>query len=679
METKNKQKLQGILEAEINNSIGYISSETTQAREDALNAYLRQPYGNEVEGKSSIVTGEVAEAIDGALPTLVRIFSATDDVVVYEPVGPGDEAGAKQATLYANHVFHKENNGVIILHTWFKDALLQKHGVVKAYWDDKTDVTKERYRGLTDDELVMLLQDGSMEIVEQDTQAVTIQTPQGELSVQTHDVAVRKKVRKGGIKIENIPPEEFLISKRARDIASSPFCAHRRLITRSELIAMGFAADVVNSLATSSDLEFAAERTARYAQGEQPYESQSDDESMQEVEVFECYIRTDLDGDGIAELHQIFYAGNEILNADDEDTETDYIPFHGVCPIPIPHKVIGESLADRTMDIQLIKTTITRQMLDNLYLTNNARVVAVEGQVNLDDLLTSTAGGVIRAKSQGAVQQLVVQNMAGQAFPMLEYLDSVQGKRTGVTEASQGLDPSILQNVTAAAVAAMSASSAGKVEMIARIFAETGVKSLFKGILHLLCKYQDKPKIVRLTGKYEQIDPRMWSNQYDVSINVGLGAGNRQEQMAMLGMVLSKQEQFLGAYGPSNPLVSLGQYRATLGRMVEAAGFKDSSEFYKQITPEMDAQLSQPQPQMPQIDPATQAIMAKTQADIQAQQAKAQADIQLAREKAAAQLQLEREKAEAQMALKKMEFEAEAQMKAMKLGAGISSNVEIPG
>jgi hypothetical protein len=325
----------------------------------------------------------------------------------------------------------------------------------------------------------------------------------------------------------------------------------------------------------------------------------------------------------------------------------------------------------------------------------------VEGQVNLDDLLTSTAGGVIRAKSQGAVQQLVVQNVANQAFPMLQYLDTVQSKRTGVSDASQGLDPAILQNVTAAAVASMQQAGAGKIELMARIFAETGVKSLFQGILHLLCKYQDKARMVRMRGEFVEFDPRTWANQYDVSINVGLGAGNRQEQMAMLSMVLAKQEQLIAQYGPANPYVSPAQYRGTLGRMVEIAGFKDSAEFYKPITPEQDQALSNPPPQQQQMPPEVQAIMARTQAEIQANQAKAQADIQLKqqqmqidtemaqqkaavemqmmREKEAAKLQLEREKQQAYFAMKQQEFEAEAQLKAMKIGAGITSNVEIRG
>jgi hypothetical protein len=706
--------LKSILQAEIDDSIGFIESETVEQRKQALEAYLRQPYGNEVEGKSSIVTGEVAEAIDGALPSLVRIFTGSDQIVVFEPQGPQDEASARQATDYCNWVFNRDNEGVAILHDWFKDALLQKNGIVKAYWEDKENITKERYYNLSNDELAMLMSDDTMEIVEQDTEDFPMFDQMGQPALDqmgqplinsVHNVVVQQKKMVGRVRIENVPPEEFLISKKARTIADSPFVAHRQMLTRSTLVAMGFNKKQVEGLQMGDALAYTPERVARFSAGEQPYQVQTDDPSMQEIEVFECYVKTDVNGKGIASLVQVFYASNEIL--EDEKgkemvEEVDYVPFHSICPIPIPHKFFGNSLADRTTDIQLIKTTITRQILDNLYLTNNARVVAVEGQVNLDDLLTSTAGGVIRAKAIGAVQQLSVQNVATSAFPMLQYLDTMQSKRTGVSDASQGLDPSILQNVTAAAVASMQQAGAGKIELMARIFAETGVKSLFKGILHLLCKYQDKPRLVRMRGQFVEFDPRTWANQYDVAINVGLGSGNRQEQMAMLSMVLAKQEQLIGQYGPANPYVTPAQYRSTLGRMVELAGFKDSAEFYKAITPEQDQQLSNPPPQQqPPMPPEVQALMARTQAEIQANQAKAQADIQLQqqqmqidmemaqqkaglemqllREKEAAKLQLEREKQQAYFAMKQQEFEVEAQLKAMKVGAGITSNVEIKG
>jgi len=236
----------------------------------------------------------------------------------------------------------------------------------------------------------------------------------------------------------------------------------------------------------------------------------------------------------------------------------------------------------------------------------------------------------------------------------------------------------------------MQNAAAGKIELIARIFAETGVRDMFKKILHLLCKYQDKPRVIRLRGKYVSVDPREWSNQYDVTVNVGLGTGNRQEQMAMLAMVLQKQEQILGTQGTGGPLVGLSQYRSTLGRFIESAGFKDSSEFFKEITPEMEQQIAQAAAQSQQANPQVamlaqqvqaqiQADQAKAQSEIQVAQAKAQADIQLQREKAAAQIQLEREKAQAQLELKVAEFQAEAQLKAAKVGAQITGNVEIPG
>ena len=678
-------KLKSILENEIDNAIGYLDTETTEARTQALEYYLRQPYGNEVEGRSQIVTDEVAEAIDGALPQLIRVFTQSDDIVRFEPKGPGDEEGAKQATDYCNWVFYAQNPGFSILHNWFKDALLQKNGVVKAYWDVKEDVTKEEYRGLTDDELMLLMADGSREIVAQDTTVVEEVGPDGQpIVMQSSDVIVAKRTQHGAVKVENVPPEEFLISKRARNIADSPFVAHRKLVPRSDLIAMGFDPEIVENLPSYNDLSFTNERLARYSRGEQPDEEASLDKSMQEIEIYEAYLRTDFDGDGIAELRQVFYAGSDILS----NVETDYNPFHSLCPIPIPHKFFGESLADRSMDIQLIKSTVVRQMLDNLYLSNNARVGAVEGQVNLDDLLSVTPGGIVRIKRPDAVVPMAVPSVIAQAFPMLQYLDDAQSKRTGISDMQQGLNPDVLQNVTAAAVAASTAAAGGKLELIARIFAETGVKSLFQGILQLLCKYQDKPTLMRMRGKYIPVDPREWSNQYDIDISVGLGTGSKAEQMTMLQMVLAKQEAILQQFGPANPLVSVGQYRGTLGRFIEAAGFTDSAEFFKEVTPEIEAQLAQPKQQQP--DPTTQALIQqsqaqiqiaqqKAQADIQAAQQKAMADIQLQREKAQADIMIQREKSQAQLELKQQELNAEIQLKAAELGADITNNVNIRG
>jgi hypothetical protein len=640
--------VKSIIENEIDNAIGYLNTETTEDRRRALEYYLRSPYGNEQEGRSQIVTGEVAEAIDGALPQLMRVFTTTEDIVYFEPKGPKDEESAKQATEYCNWVFYRDNDGTIILHNWFKDALLQKVGVVKSYWDDKTDVTKEEYKNLSEDELAYLLSDETLKVKKQTVEITEMSDNMGNVvQVPTYNVSVQKTNKSGQVKIENVPPEEFLISKSAKNIEDSPFLAHRRLMTRSELSAIGYDKDIVDELPAYNDLSFNRERIARFPNGEQPDQNSSLDFSMQLLEVYECYIRIDEDDDGIAELRRIVWCGFEIL----EDEETDYVPFHSICPIPIPHKFFGQSLADRTMDIQLQKSTITRQSLDNLYLTNNSRIGAVDGQVNIDDLLNATPGGVIRLKSPNALVPLTVQSTFGQAMPMLEYLDAVQAKRTGVSDSQQGLDPDVLNNVTATAVAAMMKSNSGKLELIARIFAETGVKSLFKGILHLLGKYQDKPRIVRMRGKYVTFDPRTWANEYDISVNVGLGSGDRDQKLAMLQMVLAKQEQIIQQYGPSNPLVSIGQYRNTLAKFIESAGFKDANEFMNEITPEQNAALSQPQPPAPDAQAKVAEMLA--QVEREKTQAKAQID--------AAKLDLEKQTLEAEYTRKGIEMQMKNQ------------------
>ena len=642
-------KLKSIIESEIDDSIGYVETDTVAERQEALEYYLREPYGNEVEGKSQIVTGEVAEVVDGALPQLIRVFTSTDGVVEFQPVNDGDEPFAQQATEYCNWVFYRDNDGFLILHNWFKDALLQKTGIVKAYWDEKIDVTKESYEDLSDDQLIMLMQDEDLEVVEQETEEEIdeITDPMTGQVFQNvkreHYVKVKRTKKDGRVVVENVPPEEFLISKRARTIQDSPFVAHRRMMTRSELIAMGFKKDIVETLQSGDTLEFSPDRIARYSRGEQPNSMGSQDESMEVVEVYECYIKVDYNNDGIAELRRVVYASNKVL----EDMECDYIPFHSLCPIPIPHKFYGQSLADRALDLQLIKSTVLRQMLDNLYLTNNYRVGAVEGQVNLDDLLTSTAGGVVRMKNPNAIVPLTVQPTTSGSFPMLEYLDGVQARRTGVSDSQNGIDPNILQNVTAAAVSAMSQSSAGKLELIARIFAETGVKSLFKGILHLLCKYQDKERLVRINGKFVPFNPREWNNQYNVSINVGLGTGTRQEQLTTMQMILQKQEQIIQQYGLSNPLVNLMQYRNTLAKFINMAGFKDAAQFMNEITPEQNEALSQPQPE--KLDPNTEA--AKVLAEVEREKAVIRAQTE------AAKLELEREQMQLDNTRKALELQ----------------------
>ena len=310
-------------------------------------------------------------------------------------------------------------------------------------------------------------------------------------------------------------------------------------------------------------------------------------------------------------------------------------------------------------------------MLDNLYLTNNYRVGAVEGQVNLDDLLTSTAGGVIRIKNPNALVPMTVQSSAAQSFPMLEYLDGLQAKRTGVSDAQQGLDPNLLQNVTAAAVSAMTSSSQGKLELISRIFADTGVSTLFRGIMALVCKYQDKERIIKINNSFVPMNPREWDNEYNLTVNVGLGTGGKQEQLATMQMILSKQEEVIKGYGLNNPLVNIKQYRDTLAKFVNMAGFKDDSQFLMEISEEQAMQMAQEAAQAPKEEDSNTkaaAILAevereKAQMQMQAKMAQLELEkqeLELKTQKEMLELQQDRIKFEKEMALKELELAQKA-------------------
>ena len=647
-------ELQSVLRAEFDDARDYHTNQLGNERQKAGDYYLGAKFGNEQEGRSSVVSTEVADTIEYVMPSLMRIFASTDEAVRFMPRGPEDVEAAEQASEYVNWVLNNENAGFTILHNWFKDALLNKMGVVKFWWDEKVETSTEEYEGLSDPEFALLVSDQAVEVVEHEQkvlQAAVIDPMSGVMvspQIVSHEVTVRRRRKYGCIKVDNVPPEEFFANKRARSLDDARFVAHRVEMTASDLIAMGYDRDLVESKAgATSDLETDAERNRRFAD---LAKNDPADDSQRTVLVTECYARVDYDGDGIAELRRIVCFGEDMEVAANDPF--DHIPFAVVSPILMPHKLVGRSLAELVMDLQLIKSTVLRQLLDNLYLSNNSRVVVVDGQVNLDDLLTNRPGGIVRSAAPGMVSPLSVPQIGQQAFGMLDYLDAVREQRTGINRASMGLDADKLQSTTAIAVQAQMSASQGKIEMIARVFAETGMRALFKGLLHLATKYENRPKIIRLRGKFVPMDPRNWKTEYDVSVNVGLGTGQVQERMQALMMVLGKQEQLLQQLGLQNPVVSPNQYLNTLKQLVQLAGFKDSGQFF---APQIDMQaMAQQQGEKPP-SPA-ELEMAKVQAKVQADQAKAANDIKMAQAKLAAEIKLREAELAAEMALKEREL-----------------------
>lgn len=647
-------ELQSVLRAEFDDARDYHTNQLGNERQKAGDYYLGAKFGNEQEGRSSVVSTEVADTIEYVMPSLMRIFASTDEAVRFMPRGPEDVEAAEQASEYVNWVLNNENAGFTILHNWFKDALLNKMGVVKFWWDEKVETSTEEYEGLSDPEFALLVSDQAVEVVEHEQkvlQAAVVDPMSGVMvspQIVSHEVTVRRRRKYGCIKVDNVPPEEFFANKRARSLEDARFVAHRVEMTASDLIAMGYDRDLVESKAgATSDLETDAERSRRFSD---LAKNDPADDSQRTVLVTECYVRVDYDGDGIAELRRIVCFGEDMEVAANDPF--DHIPFAVVSPILMPHKLVGRSLAELVMDLQLIKSTVLRQLLDNLYLSNNSRVVVVDGQVNLDDLLTNRPGGIVRSAAPGMVSPLSVPQIGQQAFGMLEYLDAVREQRTGINRASMGLDADKLQSTTAIAVQAQMSASQGKIEMIARVFAETGMRALFKGLLHLATKYENRPKIIRLRGKFVPMDPRNWKTEYDVSVNVGLGTGQVQERMQALMMVLGKQEQLLQQLGLQNPVVSPNQYLNTLKQLVQLAGFKDSGQFFAaQIDMQAMAQQQGEKPPSP-----ADLEMAKVQAKVQADQAKAANDIKMAQAKLAAEIKLREAELAAEMALKEREL-----------------------
>ena len=660
-------KLNSIISSEITDALNHFDSEFSQERIRAMDFYLGEPFGNEVDGRSSVVSTEVADTVEAIMPNLMRVFTANDKYVRFSPRTAEDVERAEQVSDYVNYIINHDNEGYKIIYNWFKDALLFRLGVVKYFYEEEESVTEEEYNGLTEDELAVLLANPDIEVVEQQETILNSYMEDDGTVVpleSSYDLSVRVTERKGKIKVINVPPEEFLVNRRATSLEDAHFVAHRTTMTVSDLVAMGYDREEVEAYAGTFDLDTDEERTNRFQDLEANTGTDAADPTLREVVYYECIMKVDYDGDSIAERRRICAIGNEgthILH----NEPFDHVPFAVVSPILMPHRMIGRSIYDMTEDLQVIKSTLMRQYLDSVYTSTLPRMVAVEGQVNLDDLLEGTAGGIIRARQPGMVQPISGTPVGGEVRPLMDYLDNIKEQRTGMSKASQGLDANALQSTTASAISATVRGAQVKLESYARTMAETGVKSLFKGILHLVTKYDNKPRIVRLRNNFVPIDPREWTSEYDVVVQVGLGTADDEQKIAFLTQIAAKQEQILMQLGPSNPIVSMSQYVNTLRSIAEIGGFKDADMFFN--SPQQIQMMQQQQQQQPpQPDPA-----------VAMKQQQMEAELALKREKMQADIQLERERMTMEMELRRQELQAEAELRMAKAvtDAQISTNL----
>ena len=588
-----------ILNRELRASSGYIGGEIVTRRRKSLEYYLGKPFGNEQEGRSQVVSTDVSDTVESLMPSLMKIFTAGDNIFHCEPAGPEDEKVAKQASDYINHVFYKENRGFSAIYTAFKDALVQKNGILKVYWDDSEKTSREEYKRLTEDEYNLLIADKEVSVNEHKEYEEEFEDDNGKVidKVKFHDVVIYKTQMYGQVKIDPIPPEEFLIERRAKSIDSANFVCHRVSMTRNSLIEMGYDPEIVNNLPTGDAEYYLEDRQVRYQDTDFSAPQDRGDKSTDEVLIHECYVRLDLNGDGKSELHKICLAGTgsyRILAMD----EIDSIPFVSMTPIIMPHRFYGRSVSELIEDIQLIKSTVMRQMLDNMYLTNNNRIAIQDGQVAMDDLLTNRPGGIVRTKQppSNVMQVMTAQPITEQASGLLAYLDSVREARSGVTKTAQGLQADALNVDTATGMNQVLTQSQMRMELIARTFAETGVKDLGIKIFELLCKYQQKEKLVRIRGEFVPMTPFEWRDRVNLSVKVGLGTGSKEQQLILLNAILQRQLQAINlqqnVYGP---VVNLKNIYSTLQKLVENAGLGSVEPFF--MDPEVGAA------QMPQLPP----------------------------------------------------------------------------
>lgn len=641
-------ELQAIVHRQITGSQGYIGTEITEDRRKSMDAYLAEPLGNEIEGRSQVVSSDVQDVIESVMPDIMQIFTSSDKAVEFAPRGEGDEEVAEQVTDYINHIWNVDNDGFLVFHDWFKDALIQINGVIKVWWDENPGENRTTHTGLDADQVAMLLDEEGAEVIEHeeywpektqeffkeqglDPDAEDFELPpEMELATKLHDITI-KRSKEPRVRIANVAPEHFFISRRAVSLDDSPFLAHWEQITESDLIEDGYDPEQVRSIPNEDNEQFNDETTTRfYRDDEHPYVTQEIDQATREIQVYECYMRVDYDGDGIAELRKVKVAGpgHEILRFKDgtEDNEpVEDHPFCAITPIRMPHKFFGRSLADLCMDIYKIKTTVWRQLLDNMYNVNNARA-AISDKVNLEDWLDGKVGAPIRVDTMGAdvaghIVPIPTVPIGNHAFPLLEYIDTIRETRTGVNRLGQGLDPDAL-NSTASGINQLLGRSQQRTLMIAQVFAH-GVRDAFRKILRLVISHQDKPRTIRLRNEWIEMDPRSWDAEMDVQVNVGLGRGTQEQKVITARMVVEATLQLLQIQGGiGGPFVFPHHVREAFGKLYEVLGLKSADPFLAELGERESQQVMQQIGQ--QEDPETEAKKAELQLKGQELQVKAQ-------------------------------------------------------
>ena len=643
----------------------YQWSALSKTREDALAYYDREPYGDEQEGASQIVTSEFADVIESIMPGLMRVFTSTDDVAEFSPGAPGEERWAKEASEYVPHVFMRENDGFRILYWLIKDALMYRLGAVTVDLEEVSDKRRIPVQGLPQDAIDLVAAEAEGQGAELALDVQPDPKPTGKTldgvtglplppPAPTYSGTITVTRRRKRVVADNIAPEDILFTPTARDQDKASFLGFRKRVTASDLVEMGLDQDDVDALRSDRDLSF---EDSQRNDGALLNDAERDvvGDSERPLWLVVAYVRADDDGDGVSELLRVVYAhaggqGGRIVERVEWEGPASIAL---ASPILMSHAIVGRSLFDQTQDLQEIGSVLTRGLLDNLYITNRPRPV-ISDQVNLDSLIDWLPGSPVRLKpgarpGDNHVSWLQVPSIAPSALAALEFMATVRENRTGIVRNNQGLDADSL-NKTASGMNMLMSAAQQRQELIARVLAETAIKRLYRLIYRAIKRAASGPVKYWSGKEFASCDPSRWPDEMELSVNVGLGTGNKDQAIRHLGLIGNLQKELIALQGgtANGPFVTAENIANATQKVTETLGFKSPAMFF-QPPERLAAVKTEPEPS---ADPAIAAAHAQIDiarqvaaADAEIKRMKAAADIEIAQWKARQWAEIERFKA----------------------------------
>ena len=605
-------------------------------REENFNYYTGQEYGNERDGYSKYVTRETLETIEQVLPSVLRVFLSGDQIVAFDPVSPDDEDAAKQETDVTNYYVMKKNKsgegGFLTLHHWLKDALMNPVGYIKAYMEELEKTTVGTVTGLTAEGVQYIVADENIEILEQRSREESYIQQGVPTSIEVFDLKIRTTKNVMQLRIDPVPPEECLVDNdlTSLNLDDADFVCHRTQKSFSRLVNEGLDPDELNQVGQGENYQWNDERVNRlYYEDEDPDAGDEDDDSMRQFWVHECYAWFDYDGTGVAQHRRVLIIGDKVF----DNEETDYQPFVALSSILMQHKHNGMSYIDIMKDLQLLLSTLTRQLLDSVYKANVGKQLISEDALTTDGstmeaLLNTQAEYVpVRGPAQMAMAPNPRQALAGELLPVIQHFTQARAMRTGVTPET-AISANELQEVRQDVFMNAMEAASQRIEMLVRIIAETGMRWLMLKVHQLLRSHWDVETAVKLRGKWVNVDPTGWQDRTDMTVNVGLGFHTKHQLLGLLVQLLSMQKEAIAA-GLATP----EKIYNTLERIINAGGIGDVRMFfvdpnspeYKPPEPQPDANmiLAQAQAQALQQEQQRKQFEAQTSAQNQAQKVRA--------------------------------------------------------